>query len=93
MADEPTGALDTRSGQELLAIFQRLNAQGKTIVMVTHEYDVAMHCRRIVRFKDGRLVADESVEQPLDALEELAKLPHFADEEDELAPSIEEAIS
>lgn len=81
MADEPTGALDTRSGQELLAIFQRLNSQGKTIIMVTHEYDVAMHCKRIVRFKDGRMVSDEPVTSPLNASEELAKLPRFADEE------------
>lgn len=83
MADEPTGALDTRSGQELLGIFQRLNAQGKTILMVTHEWDVAMHCKRIVRFKDGRIISDELVEKPLNALEELAKLPKFEDEEEE----------
>lgn len=83
MADEPTGALDTRSGQELLGIFQRLNAQGRTILMVTHEWDVAMHCKRIVRFKDGRIISDELVDKPLNALEELAKLPKFEDEEEE----------
>lgn len=83
MADEPTGALDTRSGQELLGIFQRLNAQGKTILMVTHEWDVAMHCKRIVRFKDGRIISDELVDKPLNALEELAKLPKFEDEQEE----------
>ena len=84
LADEPTGALDTRSGLELMSIFQRLNAEGRTVVMVTHEYDVAMHCRRIIRFKDGRVIADEAVPEPKNALEEIARLPRFADEEEEL---------
>ena len=83
MADEPTGALDTRSGQELLAIFQRLNREGKTILMVTHEHDVAMHCKRIVRFKDGRVISDEPVAAPLDAIEVMARIPTFADDDDD----------
>ncbi len=83
MADEPTGALDTRTGQEVLAIFQRLNREGKTILMVTHEYDVGQHCKRVVRFKDGHIIADEPVENPLDALEELARLPRYRDEDEE----------
>ena len=75
MADEPTGALDTRTGEEIMAIFQRLNAEGKTIVLVTHEWDIALHCKRIIRFKDGKVLTDERVPEPKNALEELANLP------------------
>jgi len=75
--------VDTRTGQEVLAIFQRLNREGKTILMVTHEYDVGQHCKRVVRFKDGHIIADEPVENPLDALEELARLPRYRDEDEE----------
>ena len=63
MADEPTGALDTRTGEEIMAIFQQINDEGKTVVMVTHEEDIAEHCHRIVRFKDGEIVSDEPVHQ------------------------------
>ncbi|NIO76705.1 MAG: ATP-binding cassette domain-containing protein [Armatimonadetes bacterium] len=75
LADEPTGNLDTRTGQEIIAILQDLSRQGKTIVLVTHEDDIAHHCHRIVRFRDGRVVADSSVPKPLDAREVLASLP------------------
>jgi putative ABC transport system ATP-binding protein len=75
MADEPTGALDTRTGEEIMAIFQRLNREGKTVVLVTHEFDIAEHCKRIIRFKDGKVLSDEEVMKPKDALEELARLP------------------
>src|SRR5207245_1937786 len=61
LADEPTGNLDSRSTAEILAIFQRLNDAGKTVVMVTHEPDVAEHCRRIVRMRDGVVSGDELV--------------------------------
>ncbi|MBM4040155.1 MAG: ABC transporter ATP-binding protein [Planctomycetes bacterium] len=56
LADEPTGNLDTRTGDEILAIFEALNAQGRTIIIVTHEHDVARHCRRQIAMRDGRIV-------------------------------------
>ncbi|HUT33206.1 MAG TPA: ABC transporter ATP-binding protein [Planctomycetota bacterium] len=56
LADEPTGNLDTKTGDEILAIFESLNAQGRTIILVTHEPDVARHCRRQIAMRDGRIV-------------------------------------
>lgn len=58
-ADEPTGNLDTRSGESILALFDELHRQGNTIVMVTHERDVAEHAERIISFRDGNVVNDE----------------------------------
>ena len=72
LADEPTGNLDSRSSAEILAIFQRLNSLGKTVVMVTHEPDVAAHCRRVVRMRDGVVEHDERVLSPRNAQEEIA---------------------
>ncbi len=63
LADEPTGNLDSRSSVEILAIFQELHRQGMTIVMVTHEPDIASYTQRILRFRDGKLVADEPNQQ------------------------------
>ena len=71
LADEPTGALDSRTAIEILALFQELNREGVTIVIVTHDADVARHARRVVRFKDGRVVADER-QVPRDARDALA---------------------
>ena len=68
LADEPTGNLDSRSGEEIMSIFQRLNREGVTIVMVTHEPDIANHTKRIVAFKDGRIVSDEPVKNPIQAI-------------------------
>ena len=65
LADEPTGNLDSRSGEEIMGIFQRLNKEGVTIVMVTHEPDIANHTNRIVAFKDGRIIKDEPVLNPV----------------------------
>jgi len=86
LADEPTGALDSRTGIEIMAIFQRLNRErGITIVVVTHDPDIAAFADRNVLFKDGRLVKDLLVEQPRHALEELETLP--VEEEKELVTS------
>jgi putative ABC transport system ATP-binding protein len=62
MADEPTGNLDTKSSIEIMRIFQRLNDEGSTIIMVTHEPDVAQHSKRIVKFRDGEILSEEEVQ-------------------------------
>jgi putative ABC transport system ATP-binding protein len=71
LADEPTGNLDSRNGLEVLAIFQRLHREGRTIVMITHDRVVAEHARRLIVLKDGRVAEDQSVLQPRDAETEL----------------------
>jgi putative ABC transport system ATP-binding protein len=58
LADEPTGALDSRTARDILALFQRLNRDGMTVVLVTHDPEVARHAARVVRFRDGRIVGD-----------------------------------
>ena len=59
LADEPTGNLDSRTGEEILALFDALSRRGNTIIVVTHEEDVAQHARRVVRIRDGNIAADE----------------------------------
>jgi putative ABC transport system ATP-binding protein len=59
LADEPTGNLDTTSGEEVLGIFARLSDEGRTIVLITHEDEVAAHARRVIRIRDGAIIADE----------------------------------
>jgi putative ABC transport system ATP-binding protein len=65
LADEPTGNLDTRTGEEIMGLFSRLHGQGRTIILVTHESDIAHHADRIIHIRDGRVERDEKVEQPL----------------------------
>ena len=67
LADEPTGNLDSGSSYEIMALFQELHRQGSTIILVTHEPEIAQHAGRIVHFRDGRLVKSENVDQPLNA--------------------------
>ena len=59
MADEPTGNLDSKTSDEIMALFTRLNDEGMTIILVTHEYDVALYAKRILHFKDGVIMKDE----------------------------------
>src|SRR5436190_8142259 len=81
LADEPTGALDTRTSLEILALLQGLNRQGMTIVVVTHEPDVAAHADRVLTFRDGRLTRDDKVVDRRDAAESLAALPRDVEHE------------
>ena len=74
LADEPTGNLDSRTSVEIMAVFQELNRNGITIVLVTHEADVARHARRALTFRDGRLITDDVVSEPTDARRLLSTL-------------------
>ncbi|MFC1491497.1 ABC transporter ATP-binding protein [Nitrospinota bacterium] len=74
LADEPTGNLDSRTGVEIMALFQKLNRSGITIVLVTHEADIARFARRVLTFHDGKVMEDAPVEAPDDAEGILASL-------------------
>jgi putative ABC transport system ATP-binding protein len=63
LADEPTGNLDSRTSEEIMGIFQQLNEEGKTVVLITHEPDIAQHAKRVVHVRDGRIQKDERIEQ------------------------------
>jgi putative ABC transport system ATP-binding protein len=77
LADEPTGNLDSRTSIEIMGIFQQLNARGITIIMVTHEPDIASYARRNVVMKDGLLRSDNPVTNRLDAALEIQKVPEI----------------
>ena len=74
LADEPTGNLDSQTSIEIMGVFQKLNDQGMTVVMVTHELDIARYTKRMIVMRDGRIVADEAVNNRLRAEEELSRL-------------------
>ena len=74
LADEPTGNLDTRASHDLMEVFDRLNAAGRTIVLITHEADVAAHAKRLIGVQDGRIVTDRRLTEP-DALPPLLGQP------------------
>jgi len=61
LADEPTGALDTATGNDIMALFAKLHTEGNTIVLVTHEHDIAMHAHRVIHIRDGKVERDEKV--------------------------------
>jgi putative ABC transport system ATP-binding protein len=61
LADEPTGALDSATGVEIMALFERLHSEGNTIVLVTHEADIAMHAHRVIHIRDGKVERDEAI--------------------------------
>ncbi|AHM65901.1 ABC transporter ATP-binding protein [Paenibacillus polymyxa] len=71
LADEPTGALDSKTSVEIMGIFQRLNDQGKTVVLVTHDQEVAEYAKRLIHFRDGRIEKDQPVEKRRMAAEEV----------------------
>ncbi len=74
LADEPTGNLDSRTSVEIMGIFKKLNDQGITIVMVTHENDIAQYCKRNVVFRDGRIIKDFMVEKRFEPEEEMKRV-------------------
>lgn len=65
LADEPTGNLDSKTGEEIMRLFEELQKAGHTIIVVTHEQDVARHCRRIITLRDGMIETDTEVEKPV----------------------------
>ncbi len=80
MADEPTGNLDTKTSYEIMEIFQKLNEKGSTIVIVTHEADIAQFALTNVVFRDGKIIANSAVKTRKDAVEELKNLPILEDD-------------
>jgi putative ABC transport system ATP-binding protein len=80
MADEPTGNLDSRTSYEIMEIFQKLNDKGITIIMVTHEPDIAQFAKTNVVFKDGKIIANNPVKERKNATEELKKIAALREE-------------
>ncbi len=76
LADEPTGNLDTKTSYEVMALFQALNAEGVTVLLVTHEPDIVMYARRVVELRDGRVLRDEAIAEPRSAALDLGRFPN-----------------
>ncbi len=93
LADEPTGNLDSRTSVEIMDVFQQLNEKGITIVLITHERDIAQYTKRIVSFKDGKIQEDQVMGLPVSAVEVLKLVPRVSEvdnstrQEDEHEPS------
>lgn len=81
LADEPTGNLDTRTSVEVMAVLQELHSRGKTVILVTHEPDIAQYAHRHITFRDGRIISDKANPNPRSAKLDLQNLPKL-DEED-----------
>lgn len=79
LADEPTGNLDTKTGEEIMVLFEELYRAGNTIILVTHENEIAEHARRIIRLRDGKIEIDERVEKPVLANKSVSFDPALAD--------------
>ncbi len=79
LADEPTGNLDSRTGEEIMGIFQKLNRSGKTIILVTHEMDIARHTQRVIYLRDGIISGQEDVKNQLNAEELIKNMPKLED--------------
>jgi len=92
-ADEPTGNLDSRTSFEVIDIFQKLNEKGITIVLVTHEPDIAQFATRKVVFKDGKIIDDSPIKDRKKATEELAGLPPIDQLENESLKEMGEAVT
>jgi len=84
LADEPTGNLDSHTGEEIMAIFQDLNEHGRTIFIVTHELDIAKHTKRIIYLKDGMVINEERINNPISANKVLKDMPHLEKRIEEL---------
>ena len=84
LADEPTGNLDTRTGIEIMEIFQQLNESGMTLIMVTHEPEIGQFVKRRIFMRDGRIVTDDEVNNRVNAAEEKRRLAAMAEEEEVL---------
>lgn len=82
LADEPTGNLDTRTSLEVMAIFQKLNQQGITVVIVTHEADIAAFTKRNITFRDGKIIKVLALENYRNAREELSNMPVIVEEDE-----------
>jgi putative ABC transport system ATP-binding protein len=93
LADEPTGNLDTRTSIEVMDIFQRLNIErGITIILITHEMDIAEYGTRLVRFRDGKIQVNQPIAHRRNAAHELAALPPPDEAADEAEPGDEKAV-